>query len=153
SPRPGPIASAPGSRLPAPGRYTCPMHPEIVRDGPGFCPICGMALEPLVATGDAAETNPELRDMARRFWVAAALLIPLLFVAMSDMIPGQPLVGVLSAGQRSVLELLLAVPLCTWAAWPFYQRAIASLRNHSLNMFTLIGLGVSVAFIYSVVAT
>jgi Cu+-exporting ATPase len=127
------------------------MHPEIVRDAPGSCPICGMALEPLVATGDEP-ANPELRDMTRRFWTAAALLIPLLFVAMSDMIPGRPLAGLLSAGRRSRLELLLAIPICTWAAWPFYQRAVASLRNRSLNMFTLIGLGVSVAFGYSLVA-
>src|ERR1043165_2356341 len=132
-------------------KYTCPMHPEIVRDAPGSCPICGMALEPLVATGDEP-ANPELRDMTRRFWTAAALLIQLLFVAMSDMIPGRPLAGLLSAGRRSRLELLLAIPICTWAAWPFYQRAVASLRNRSLNMFTLIGLGVSVAFGYSLVA-
>jgi len=128
------------------------MHPEIVRDAPGSCPICGMALEPLVATGDEA-ANPELRDMTRRFWTAVALLLPLLVVAMGDMVPGQPLARVLPAARRSSLELLLATPICTWAAWPFYQRAVASIRNRSLNMFTLIGLGVSVAFGYSVVAT
>ena len=127
------------------------MHPEIIRDAPGPCPICGMALEPVVATSDAA--NPELRDMTRRFWTAAALLVPLLFVAMSDMLPGRPFAAVLSSARRSYLELLLAIPICTWAAWPFYQRAVASLRNRSLNMFTLIGLGVSVAFGYSVVAS
>ena len=128
------------------------MHPEIVRDAPGSCPICGMALEPLVATGDEA-ANPELRDMTLRFWTAVALLLPLLVVAMGDMVPGQPLARVLPAARRSSLELLLATPICTWAAWPFYQRAVASIRNRSLNMFTLIGLGVSVAFGYSVVAT
>ncbi len=143
----------PASQLPGTGQYTCPMHPEIVRDAPGSCPICGMALEPLLATDATAGTNPELRDMARRFWVATVLLVPLLVVAMGDMLPGQPLARVLAAGRRTALELLLATPICTWAAWPFYQRAVASLRNRSLNMFTLIGLGVSVAFSYSVVAT
>ena len=145
-----PVNPKPASDLGA-TKYTCPMHPEIIRDAPGPCPICGMALEPMVATGDAA--NPELRDMTRRFWTAAALLVPLLFVAMSDMLPGRPFAAVLSSARRSYLELLLAIPICTWAAWPFYQRAVASLRNRSLNMFTLIGLGVSVAFGYSVVAS
>jgi len=128
------------------------MHPEIIRDAPGDCPICGMALEPLLASGAEPEENPELRDMSRRFWVAAALTIPLLLVGMSDMIPGRPLAGVLAPRVRTSVELLLAAPICLWAAWPFYGRAVASLRNRSLNMFSLIGLGVSVAFVYSTVA-
>ena len=130
--------------------WTCPMHPEIVRDQPGNCPICGMALEP--RTGSHDEENPELVDMSRRFWFAAALSVPLLVVAMGDMLPGRPISALLSAQGRILLELALATPICTWAAWPFYERAVQSLKNRSLNMFTLIGLGVSVAYGFSVVA-
>ena len=124
------------------------MHPEIVRDAPGACPICGMALEPLVALGEAEEENPELRDMTRRLWVAAALTIPLLAIAMADMLPALPM----APPTRVLVELALATPVCTWAAWPFYERAVASVVHRSLNMFTLIGLGVSVAYVYSIVA-
>ncbi len=130
--------------------WTCPMHPEIVRDAPGSCPICGMELEPTVATGD--EESHDLRDMKRRFWFAAALTLPLVVLAMGDLLPGQPISHLLSARVRTWLELLLATPVCTWAAWPFYVRAVQSVRNKSLNMFTLIGLGVSVAYLYSLVA-
>ena len=132
-------------------RYTCPMHPQIIRDTPGACPICGMALEPVFALGDVVEENPELRDMSRRFWMAVALTIPLLLVAMGDLLPGQPVSRILSSGTRMLLELLLATPICLWAAWPFYVRAVQSVRHRSLNMFTLIGLGVSVAYGYSLV--
>ena len=124
------------------------MHPEIVRDGPGACPICGMALEPLVALGDADEENPELGDMTRRLWLATALTVPLLALAMADMLPALPM----APGTRVLVELALATPVCTWAAWPFYERAVASVVHRSLNMFTLIGLGVSVAYAYSIVA-
>jgi Cu+-exporting ATPase len=128
------------------------MHPEIQQRGPGSCPKCGMALEPLVpAAGDAAE-DPELRDMTRRFRFAAALALPLLALAMGDMLPGHPVSSLLSPRVRVLLELALATPVCVWAAWPFYVRAIASLRQRSLNMFTLIGLGVGVAYGYSAVA-
>jgi len=130
--------------------YTCPMHPEIVRPGPGSCPICGMALEPRVATAD--DSNPELEDMSRRFWVSAGLTIPVALLAMGDMLPGEPVSRLLSAKARVFMELALATPVCLWAAWPFYVRAVASVRRRSLNMFTLIGLGVSVAYGYSVVA-
>ncbi len=130
--------------------WTCPMHPEIVRSEPGSCPICGMALEPRNVTLE--QDNPELRDMSRRFWFAVALTVPLLLLAMSNMLPGQPLAHVMSPRQRVLLELALATPVCLWSAWPFFERAVASLRNRSLNMFTLIGLGVSVAYAYSVVA-
>jgi len=123
------------------------MHPEIVRDGAGSCPICGMALEPLIATG--TEENPELRDMSRRFRIAAALTVPLVLVAMSEFLP----LARFPMRARMLLELLLATPVCTWAAWPFYERAIQSVRNKSPNMFTLIGLGVFVAFGYSVIGT
>ncbi len=131
--------------------WTCPMHPQIVRDEPGSCPICGMALEPRTATLDA-EDDSELRDMSRRFWVATGLSIPILFFAMSEMIPGDPVGGLLSMRARIFVQFGLSLPVCLWAAWPFYVRAVASIRNRSLNMFTLIGLGVSVAFSYSVIA-
>jgi len=132
--------------------WTCPMHPEIVRFEPGSCPICGMALEPReVALGDDTP-NPELTDMTRRFWLAAAFTIPLFVVAMGDLLPGEPISRMLSPRARTWLELALATPVCLWSAWPFYVRFVQSLKNKSLNMFTLIGLGVSVAYGYSVVA-
>jgi Cu+-exporting ATPase len=127
------------------------MHPEIVRDAPGSCPICGMALEPrTVSAGDT--DNPELRDMTRRFWVATAFTTPLALLVMADMLPGRPLSALLTMSARPLIELALAAPVCLWAAWPFYVRAVQSVVNRSLNMFTLIGLGVSVAFVYSMVA-
>jgi Cu+-exporting ATPase len=131
--------------------WTCPMHPEIVRDAPGSCPICGMALEPRTITLEIEE-NPELRDMTRRFWIALALTMPLVLVAMSHLLPFPLLSRIAPEGARMWLELALATPVCTWAAWPFYVRALRSVVNRSLNMFTLIGLGVSVAYVYSVVA-
>ncbi len=140
------------SETPAGTMWTCPMHPEIVRDKPGSCPKCGMALEPMMPGADDTE-NPELRDMTRRFKVAVALAVPLLLVAMGDMLPGQPFSKLLSPRLRAWLELLLATPVCLWAAWPFHERAVQSIRTRNLNMFTLIGLGVSVAYLFSVVAT
>ncbi len=131
--------------------YTCPMHPEIVQRGPGACPICGMALEPKTVTAEEPD-NPELRDMTRRFWAAAALAVPLVVVAMSGMLVGGGLPGISAHAQRWI-EAALAAPVCLWAAWPFYVRAAHSVVHRSPNMFTLIGLGVSVAFGYSLVAT
>ena len=131
--------------------YTCPMHPEIVRDAPGSCPICGMALEPRTVQLEEQD-NPELRDMTRRFVFAAALSLPILALAMGHMLPGDPVSRLLAPRWRVLTELLLATPVCLWSAWPFYERAWQSVRNRSLNMFTLIGLGVSVAYLYSVVA-
>ena len=131
--------------------WVCPMHPEIVRSEPGSCPICGMALEPRTITLEE-EDNPELRDMSRRFWFAVALTVPLLALAMGDMLPGQPISQLMNSRTRVLLELGLATPVCLWSAWPFFVRAVASVTNRSLNMFTLIGLGVSVAYGYSVVA-
>lgn len=129
------------------------MHPEIVRAEPGSCPICGMALEPRGVAADDDAANPELADMTRRFWLAAAFTIPVFIVAMGEMIPGAPTSRILSPRARTLLELALATPVCLWSAWPFYVRFVQSLKNKSLNMFTLIGLGVSVAYGYSVVAT
>ena len=137
----------------AAAEWTCPMHPEIVRSEPGSCPKCGMALEPRTRLGGEEEAeNPELADMRRRFWFSVALTAPLVGVAMGDMLPGQPVSRILSAERRPLVELALATPVCLWAAWPFYVRAVQSVVNRSLNMFTLIGLGVSVAYLYSLVA-
>ncbi len=132
--------------------WTCPMHPEVTRDQGGDCPSCGMALESREVTVEE-EDNPELRDMRRRFWFAAALAVPLVTVAMVDMLPSRPISSVLPGRSRAFIELALATPICLWSAWPFYVRALRSIKNMSLNMFTLIGLGVSVAYLYSLVAT
>jgi Cu+-exporting ATPase len=131
--------------------WTCPMHPQIVRDRPGSCPICGMALERRTISAEA-ETNPELVEMSRRFWVATALTVPLVALAMGEMLLRDRFAELLAPRLRTWIELALAAPICTWAAWPFYVRAVQSVRNRSLNMFTLIGLGVSVAFVYSLIA-
>ncbi|HZF07390.1 MAG TPA: heavy metal translocating P-type ATPase [Thermoanaerobaculia bacterium] len=133
--------------------YTCPMHPEIVRDRPGSCPICGMALEPRTVTGAEEEENPELASMTHRFWVAAALSLPLLVLGMSKMVPALDLARLLPAGTEHWLELLLATPVVLWAGWPFFERGWASIVHRSLNMFTLIALGTGVAYAESVVAT
>jgi P-type Cu+ transporter len=132
--------------------YTCPMHPEIVRPEPGSCPICGMALEPRTVTA-TEEENPELRDMTRRFWVGVAVTVPLLGVAMADMLPGMPVQHALGAGWLTWIELLLATPVVLWGGAPFFQRGWASIVNRSTNMFTLIAIGTGVAYIYSLVAT
>ena len=141
--------SAPATKT----EWTCPMHPEIVRDAPGNCPICGMALEPRTVTAEE-EVNPELVDMTRRFWVSVVLTAPLLVFAMGRHIPAVEAAiphGVMSVANW--IELLLATPVVLWCGWPFFVRFWDSLRYRSLNMFTLIGLGVAVAYIYSVVAT
>ena len=132
--------------------FTCPMHPEIEQIGPGDCPKCGMALEPRgISLNDGPD--PELVDMTRRFWLSLVLSGPLLVIAMVDMLPSRPLSTLMGATGRTWIELALALPVCTWAAWPFFVRAVRSVQNRSPNMFTLIGLGVSVAFVYSLVAT
>ncbi len=132
--------------------YTCPMHPEIVRTEPGSCPICGMALEPRTVTA-APEQNPELRDMTRRFWISLVLTMPLLAVAMGSMIWPHDFMQVLEGPRIPWLEFILATPVVLWCGLPFFQRFWTSLVNRSPNMFTLIGLGTGVAYIYSVVAT
>lgn len=130
--------------------WTCPMHPEVVQDKPGNCPKCGMALEPKTLTSSDDEENPELRDMQRRFWVSAVLTLPVLVIAMGHLFgqgfPVDPHFG-------KWVEFLFATPVVLWGGWPFFERAWASLVHRSLNMFTLIGLGVGVAYGYSVVAT
>jgi Cu+-exporting ATPase len=132
--------------------YTCPMHPQIIRDGPGSCPICGMALEPGIVTIDEGE-NHELTDMRRRFWLSVVLSLPLLIIGMSEFIPGAPLARLLPMSALPWIELFLATPVVLWCGWPFFVRGWQSIVNRSLNMFTLIGLGVSVAYVYSLVAT
>jgi Cu+-exporting ATPase len=130
--------------------YTCPMHPEVVRDRPGNCPICGMALEPRTVT--AVEDNAELTDMKRRFRLSVALTLPLLVIAMGEMV-GVHLDRFVSPRTLSWLELALASPVVLWGGWPFFVRGWLSIVNRSLNMFTLIGLGVGVAYTYSLIAT
>ena len=132
--------------------YTCPMHPEIIRDAPGNCPICGMALEPRTVTV-AEEENPELVDMTRRFWVSTALAIPVFLSAMLAEFAPALVNGIVSPGVRQWLELLVATPVVLWGGWPFFVRGWRSVVTWNLNMFTLIGLGVSVAWGYSLVAT
>ena len=128
--------------------WTCPMHPQIRRDGPGACPICGMALEPLEPSLEEGQ-NPELVDMTRRFWVGAVLSAPLFLLAMGSEIFGWKLVAM---DVLPWVQLALATPVVLWAGWPFFERFWASLKSRHLNMFTLIGLGVGVAFGYSLVA-
>ncbi|MBE2294617.1 MAG: copper-translocating P-type ATPase [Phycisphaerales bacterium] len=140
--------------IPAPTtktEYTCPMHPEIVRDEPGSCPICGMALEPRTITLEAEE-NQELKGMTRRFWVGVLLTIPLIVVAMGRHIPGISFDGLISSRGLNWLELLLATPVVLWGGWPFFERGWQSVLNRSLNMFSLVALGVGVAYVYSIVA-
>src|SRR5438034_850685 len=146
------MALEPEAPVTARVEYTCPMHPEIVRTGPGSCPICGMALEPRTVS-IAAEENPELRDMTRRFWISLALTLPLLGIAMADMLPGMPVQHALPGGWLPWIELLLATPVVLWGGWPFFQRGWSSVVNRSTNMFTLIALGTGAAYAYSVAAT
>jgi P-type Cu+ transporter len=130
-------ASSPPANAEGVKEWTCPMHPEVIRDAPGSCPICGMALEPRHVTVE--EDTSELDDMTRRFWISAVLSAPLMIIAMVRPMP--------------YVELALATPVVLWGGWPFFVRAWSSIVHRSLNMFTLIGLGVSVAYVYSLVAT
>ncbi len=132
-------------------QYTCPMDPEIVRDAPGPCPICGMALEPMVITLESGP-NPELVDMTRRFWIAAALAAPVFALTMADMLMGGRLF-MSSVGLVNWVGLILSTPVVFWAGWPFFERAWMSFVNRSPNMFTLIALGTGSAYLFSVVAT
>jgi Cu+-exporting ATPase len=145
-------ASAPVESVPPGTKYTCPMHPEIVRDGPGDCPICGMALEPMGNPAADEGPNPELVDFTRRFWVGTVLTVPLLVLTMGPFVGLGVVRDVL--GERTTLwiELILGTPVILWAGWPFFVRGVKSVINRSLNMFTLIGMGVGAAYLFSVVA-
>ena len=132
--------------------YTCPMHPQVRDVRNSGCPICGMGMEPEGVVAGEEDTS-ELEDMSRRFWVSAVLTLPLFIYAMGEIIPGQPFDGLVSGDWSQWLQLALATPVVIWGGWPFFVRAVRSLRTMNLNMFTLIGLGVAVAFIYSLVAT
>lgn len=143
-------ASKPAKGL-ADAIYTCPMHPEVRQVGPGDCPKCGMALEPLDPTAEQDDT--ELRDISRRFWIAAALSAPLLIYVMGNMFLGHPFHRWISPAASQWGELALATPVVIWCAWPFFVRGVRSVQTMSPNMWTLISIGVSLAYIYSVVAT
>jgi len=135
-------------------QYTCPMDPQIVRDRPGSCPICGMALEPIFDATSASldEANPELDSMTRRLWIGVALTLPLLAIMVSDLLPSRPLQQLLHGGALGWLEFALATPVVLWAGWPFFQRGWISIVTRHLNMFTLISIGAGSAYLYSVVA-
>jgi Cu+-exporting ATPase len=130
--------------------YTCPMHPQVRQMGPGHCPICGMALEPVLATAEAGE-SPELRDMMKRFWVGTVLTVPALALEMGGHLMN--LNHLLGQQLSNWIQLLLGTPVVLWAGWPFFVRAVASVKNRSLNMFSLIALGTGAAWLYSIVGT
>jgi Cu+-exporting ATPase len=145
----GRSSNQPDKGTPADVEYTCPMHPEIIRDAPGACPICGMALEPMVPTDGPSE---ELTDFTRRMWISAAAAVPLIVLTMGGLI-GLPVRDWIGHQMASYLEFALATPVVLWAAWPFFKRGWDSVVNQSPNMWALISLGVSAAFIYSIFAT
>ena len=147
------VAAKPLAVIPPAGgaEYTCPMHPQIVRPGPGNCPICGMTLEPRTVTA-GGDDNQELKSMSRRFWLSGALALAVLLLDMSQMLPGRPLQRALSERLMIWIEFALSSPVVIWGGWPFFQRGWASLVNRHLNMFTLISLGTGISYGYSVVA-
>jgi Cu+-exporting ATPase len=147
-----PVPAAPASAGPDAREYTCPMHPEVRQIGPGACPKCGMALEPVTVSLDD-EGNPELDDMMRRFRVSVALTLPMLAFMISDAVPGRPLQHVMPPAAMTWTQFALATPVVLWGGWPFFVRGWASVVNRHLNMFTLIALGVGAAYGFSVVAT
>ena len=150
----GPAAGSHASQVPTDpeAEYTCPMHPEVRQKGPGSCPICGMALEPVHVSLDE-QPNEELADMTRRFWWSLSLTVPILLVMVDEFLPGHPLRSRLDAALLNWIELALATPVVLWGGWPFFVRGWASLVTRHLNMFTLIALGVGAAYGFSVVAT
>ena len=131
--------------------WICPMHPEVIKDSPGNCPICGMALEPKTV-GLEEEKNPELADMTRRFWIGLVLALPLVVIEMGKHIPGMAQLSLFGSPVLKWFQLILATPVVLWGGWPFFVRGAQSIANRSPNMFTLVGLGVSVAYCYSLVA-
>src|SRR5690348_15991149 len=146
-----PAATAAGATAGEVAEWTCPMHPEIRRSAPGACPICGMALEPVTITADSGP-SPELADMTRRFWVAAALAIPVLVLGMgTDLVAAMR--DAIPAGVSAWIQLVLATPVVLWAGLPFFERGWTSVRTRKLNMFTLIAMGTGVAWLFSVIAT
>jgi len=148
---PAETAAPAAPAAPAGVEYTCPMHPEVRQIGPGACPKCGMALEPVMAS--AEERNPELGDMTRRFWIASALTFPLLVLMVADMLPGRPGHGMRAGPAGAWFELALATPVVLWGGWPFFVRGWQSVVHRHLNMFTLIALGTGTAYLYSLAAT
>jgi Cu+-exporting ATPase len=138
------------SASPTRTQYTCPMHPQIIRDEPGNCPICGMTLEPVTITG--IEANPELKSMTGRFWISAALTLPLLAIMVSDFVPSHPIQELLKGSLLGWFELAIASPVVLWGGWPFFRRGWASIVSRNLNMFTLISIGAGSAYLYSLVA-
>ena len=150
-----PVATHAASKPPAGSdhsqvEYTCPMHPQVRQMGPGNCPICGMGLEPVLATADAGE-SPELRDMTKRFWIGTALTVPVFALEMGGHLFN--IHQVIAPQTSNWVQLLLGTPVVLWAGWPFFVRAVASVKNRSLNMFSLIALGTGAAWIYSIVGT
>lgn len=140
-------------KIPTPSHkiiYTCPMHPEIQQDHPGLCPICGMTLEPKEATAEVDES--EYRNMLRRFWIGAVLTIPILILATSNMFPFLKLESVVSDPISRWIQFIISTPIVLWSGWPFFEKAWYSLYNRSLNMFSLIALGVGAAYFYSAIA-
>jgi Cu+-exporting ATPase len=127
--------------------YTCPMHPQIEQDRPGNCPICGMAFEPKSPSAGQEEENAELRDMARRFWISGLLTLPVFVVAMAHLFPNAP--TWVASDLSRWLQFVLSTPVVLWGGWPFFARGWQSIRNRTLNMFTLIAMGV--AYLYSAV--
>ncbi len=132
--------------------YTCPMHPEIQQDQPGSCPICGMALEPTLVQGEVEEESAEAKDMSRRFWVGAVLSLPVLVLGMAHLIPGFHIDHFVPPRVNQWIQFLFASPVVLWAGWPFFIRGWNSVRTRHLNMFTLIALGVSAAYFFSIIA-
>ena len=143
-----PVAMPAGTRV----EYICPMDPEVLETKPGTCRICGMALEPKIVSLEE-EPNPELEDMTRRFWISSGPALAVMVLAMGDMIPGQPLAGLVGSAARTWVQWVLATPVVLWGGWPFFQRGWASIVNRAPNMFTLIAIGTGTAYLYSTFAT
>src|SRR5690606_9810207 len=143
------LGNRPEEPVPEGAIYTCPMHPEIRQQGPGSCPICGMALEPVLISLET-KPNPELIDMTRRFWIGLALTIPVFALEMVSHVSALHVIGPRTS---QWLQMILTTPVVLWAGWPFFVRAWQSILTRNLNMFTLIAMGTGTAWAYSVIAT